>query len=112
MYGVMGLHSSGRLIGSSSRRRTGPPGMDTCSRQVERGARAVSPSGAMDFVIGLDVGTAGSRAVAVTAHGRVLAVAAAAHPAQLTGPGRIEQDPADWWRSAARCLRSVTGQAG
>jgi len=66
----------------------------------------------MDFVIGLDVGTAGSRAVAVTADGRVLAVAAAAHPAQLTGPGRIEQDPADWWRSAARCLRSVTGQAG
>lgn len=66
----------------------------------------------MDFVIGLDVGTAGSRAVALAADGQVLAVAAMTHPSQLNGPGRIEQDPADWWRSAASCLRSVTGQAG
>jgi xylulokinase len=66
----------------------------------------------MDFVIGLDVGTAGSRAAAVAADGQVLAVAAAAHPSQLTGPGRIEQDPADWWQSAASCLRSVARRAG
>jgi xylulokinase len=66
----------------------------------------------MDFVIGLDVGTAGSRAVALGADGRVLAVAAKPHPSALTGPGRIEQDPADWWESAAGCLRSVTRQAG
>ena len=66
----------------------------------------------MDFVIGLDVGTAGSRAVAVGADGRVLAVAAMSHPSMLTGPGRIEQDPADWWESAAGCLRSVAQRAG
>jgi xylulokinase len=29
-----------------------------------------------------------------------------------TGPGRIEQDPADWWESAAGCLRSVAQRAG
>jgi xylulokinase len=66
----------------------------------------------MDFVIGLDVGTAGSRAVAVAANGQLIASAACGHPSQLTGPGRIEQDPADWWQSASSCLRSVTRQAG
>ena len=58
----------------------------------------------MDFVIGLDLGTAGSRAVAVGADGadgRILAVASAAHQSLLTGDGRVEQDPADWWESAA-----------
>ena len=66
----------------------------------------------MDFVIGLDLGTAGSRAVAVGADGRILAVASAAHQSLLTGDGRVEQDPADWWESAAGCLRAVTRQAG
>jgi xylulokinase len=72
----------------------------------------VPPSGGMDFVIGLDLGTAGSRAVAVGADGRILAVASAAHRSLLTGDGRVEQDPADWWESAAGCLREVTRQAG
>ena len=66
----------------------------------------------MDFVIGLDLGTAGSRAVAVGADGRIVAVASAAHRSLLTGDGRVEQDPADWWESAAGCLREVTRQAG
>jgi hypothetical protein len=66
----------------------------------------------MDFVIGLDLGTAGSRAVAVGADGRIAAVASAAHPSLLTGDGQVEQDPADWWESAAGCLRQVTRQAG
>jgi sugar (pentulose or hexulose) kinase len=66
----------------------------------------------MDFVIGLDLGTAGSRAVAVAADGRIAAVASAAHPSLLTGDGQVEQDPAHWWESAAGCLREVTRQAG
>ena len=66
----------------------------------------------MDFVIGLDLGTAGSRAVAVGADGRILALASAAHRSLLTGDGQVEQDPADWWESAAGCLREVTRHAG
>ncbi|MGH3124725.1 MAG: FGGY family carbohydrate kinase, partial [Streptosporangiaceae bacterium] len=66
----------------------------------------------MDFVIGLDLGTAGSRAVAVAPDGRVLSVASAAHGSVLTGTGQVEQDPADWWASAAGCLRAVTSTAG
>ena len=66
----------------------------------------------MDFVIGLDLGTAGSRAVAVAPDGRVLGVASASHRSLLTGEGRVEQDPADWWASAAGCLRVITAQLG
>jgi xylulokinase len=72
----------------------------------------VPPSGGMGFVIGLDLGTAGSRAVAVGADGQIMAVASAAHPSLLTGDGQVEQDPGDWWESAAGCLREVTRQAG
>ena len=39
-------------------------------------------------------------------------MASAAHPSLLTGDGQVEQDPADWWESAAGCLREVTRQAG
>jgi xylulokinase len=66
----------------------------------------------MDFVIGLDVGTAGSRAVAVGTGGQILAEASAAHPTQFTGPGRLEQDPADWYASAGKCLRAITAHTG
>ncbi len=67
---------------------------------------------AVDTVIGLDVGTSGSRAVALGADGVVRAVAAADHPTQLTGPGRAEQEPAHWWASAATCLRAITEVTG
>jgi len=66
----------------------------------------------VDVVIGLDVGTSGSRAVALDPDGTIRAVAAADHPSQLTGPGRVEQDPADWWASAASCLRAITAVTG
>lgn len=66
----------------------------------------------MDFVIGLDLGTAGSRAVAVAPDGQVLGVASASHGSLLTGEGRVEQDPADWWASAAGCLRVLTAHLG
>jgi xylulokinase len=66
----------------------------------------------MDFVIGLDVGTAGSRAVAVGPGGQILAGASAAHQSHFTGPGRLEQDPADWYASAGECLRAITAHTG
>ncbi len=66
----------------------------------------------MDFVIGLDLGTAGSRAVAVGAGGQVLGVASAPHQSLLTGEGQAEQAPSDWWTSAAGCLGTIAGQVG
>lgn len=65
-------------------------------------------------VIGLDVGTQGARAVAVTAQGHVLA--SASEPfrdavIELPKP-LVEQRPEAWWEAAALCLRRVMSDVG
>jgi xylulokinase len=61
-----------------------------------------------DLVLGLDVGTGGSRVLAIDALGRIVASATAAHePFASPGPAWAEQDPADWWRASCAALRAV-----
>jgi xylulokinase len=58
-------------------------------------------------VIGLDVGTGSTKGVAVSAGGRVLAQARAAHPTALGPGGEAEQDPADWLAGCARVASAL-----
>ncbi|WP_418190777.1 FGGY-family carbohydrate kinase [Amycolatopsis albispora] len=61
--------------------------------------------------IGLDVATAGVRALAVAADGRVLGSASVRLPEpRRSRPGFSEQDAASWWPAAREVLRAVTGQ--
>jgi sugar (pentulose or hexulose) kinase len=65
-----------------------------------------------EFVIGIDLGTQGACAVAVTADGQVLAKAyqrLSYEPAGLP-EGWFEQDPRDWWAAVAICLRDLMQQ--
>lgn len=66
----------------------------------------------MEVVIGIDLGTQGVRCLAVTAEGKVLAQADV--KLELSTPslpeGWAEQDPLDWWRVTATCLRALTAQ--
>jgi sugar (pentulose or hexulose) kinase len=56
------------------------------------------------FVIGLDLGTSGVRAVAVDATGKILALGSATlPPTKATGPRR-EQSPEDWWNGCRTAL--------
>ena len=55
-------------------------------------------------LIGLDVGTTGVKAIAISHDGRVLASAAEEYPLSTPRPGWAEQDPEDWWRAAQACL--------
>jgi xylulokinase len=57
-----------------------------------------------DILIGLDVGTSGVKAVAVSHTGRVVATAEEGYGLSTPRPGWAEQDPADWWRAAESCL--------
>jgi xylulokinase len=57
-----------------------------------------------DCLIGLDVGTSGVKAVAVSHDGRVLTTAEEGYALQTPRPGWAEQDPEDWWRAAQACL--------
>jgi xylulokinase len=56
---------------------------------------------------GLDVGTTGVKAVAITPDGDVLARAEEQYPLSMPRPGWSEQDPADWWRATERVLAAL-----
>jgi xylulokinase len=59
-------------------------------------------------LLGLDVGTGGTRAVIVDHDGAVVASATAAHaPFTSPRPAWAEQEPADWWQAAQRAVREV-----
>jgi xylulokinase len=62
-------------------------------------------------LLGIDVGTGGTRAVAVDESGHVVAAATAEH-APFTSPqiGWAEQNPGDWWRATGEAVRRVLAQ--
>jgi xylulokinase len=65
----------------------------------------VSPGSAL---VGLDVGTTGVKALALSPDGDVLATATHAYPLSTPQPGWAEQDPEDWWRAAEAALAEVS----
>ncbi len=56
------------------------------------------------FVIGLDLGTSGVRAVAVDASGQILGMGAARLPPSKATGARREQSPEDWWNGCRAAL--------
>jgi xylulokinase len=59
-------------------------------------------------VLGIDVGTGGTRAVVIDERGRIVASATAEHAAFASPQtGWAEQDARDWWRATQRAVRAV-----
>lgn len=63
----------------------------------------------MAIVIGLDVGTSGTKAVAIDEQGALLASALVEYPLHSPKPGWAEQDPADWRAAALDALKQLAG---
>jgi xylulokinase len=55
-------------------------------------------------LVGIDVGTSGVKALAVSGSGKVLARAEEPYPLSVPQPGWAEQDPEDWVRAAESAL--------
>jgi len=66
----------------------------------------------MRVAIGVDVGTTGSRAVAVDEQGAVIAARTAEYPLLTPRPQWTEQDPAAWWRATCDVLAEVVRTSG
>jgi xylulokinase len=63
-------------------------------------------------LIGIDVGTGGSRAVLIDAAGRIVASATVEHqPFVSLQTGWAEQDPRDWWRASSSAVRSTIAKS-
>lgn len=61
----------------------------------------------MTRLVGLDVGTTGVKALALSPEGEVLARAEEEYELSTPRPGWAEQDPEDWWRAAERALAAL-----
>jgi xylulokinase len=55
-------------------------------------------------LVGLDVGTSGAKAIAISTDGAVLARAEVPYELAVPHPGWAEQDPEDWWRASEQAL--------
>jgi xylulokinase len=65
----------------------------------------------VSLLVGVDVGTTGVKAVAITPEGRVVARAEHGFAFSTPRPGWAEQDPDDWWRAADAAVSSLGGDA-
>jgi hypothetical protein len=65
----------------------------------------------MSVYLGIDVGTSGTKTLAVRSDGKILASATADYPLSNPRPGWSEQDPEDWWQATVKSVRAVLKQA-
>lgn len=65
----------------------------------------------MDYLIGLDVGTSGAKAILLNTKGKVIATASSAYDFQTPHPLWAEQDPEVWWKGTIRAFRGVLASA-
>lgn len=67
----------------------------------------------MRHLLGIDVGTGGTRALVIDEQGRIVASATSEHvPFASPHTGWAEQDPRDWWRATGEAVRAAVGKAG
>ncbi len=66
----------------------------------------------MPYLLGLDIGTSGAKAILCDDAGRVVSSATAEYPLSQPRPLWSEQDPADWWRGAREALRAAVTASG
>ncbi len=65
----------------------------------------------MSSFIGVDVGTSGTKALAISPKGAVLASATSSYPSLHPKPLWSEQNPEDWWTATVKVIRAVVKQA-
>ncbi len=66
----------------------------------------------MDYLIGIDLGTSGTKTVLFDRSGQVVAASTVEYPMYQEKNGWAEQDPMDWWNASVSTLRDVLSQSG
>ncbi|MCL7454018.1 MAG: xylulokinase [Anaerolineae bacterium] len=64
------------------------------------------------YLLGIDVGTTGAKALLIDRAGQVVTSATAEYPMFTPRPLWTEQHPADWWVAMARSIRQVLAETG
>jgi xylulokinase len=66
----------------------------------------------MSFLLGLDIGTSGCKAVLIAPDGAVRSEATSEYPMAVPRPGWAEQNPEDWWEATVASIKQVLAHAG
>lgn len=61
----------------------------------------------MAVFLGIDIGTSGTKTIAISEKGDILATATAEYPLMSPRPGWSEQDPEDWWTATVESVKKV-----
>jgi xylulokinase len=61
----------------------------------------------MSVFLGIDIGTSGTKTLAIREDGTILASATAEYPLYTPHPGWSEQQPEDWWLATVNTVRQV-----
>lgn len=65
----------------------------------------------MAVFLGIDIGTSGTKTLAIDEAGRILGEANASYPIHTPKPLWTEQDPEDWWQATVKTIREVVKKA-
>jgi xylulokinase len=65
----------------------------------------------MSHLLGIDIGTSGTKTLICDEGGKVLATAMAEHPISAPKPGWSEQNPEDWWQATGKAVKAVLKKA-
>ncbi len=66
----------------------------------------------MEYLIGVDLGTSGTKTVLFDRDGAVVASKTAEYPMYQEKNGWAEQDPLDWWHASVETIRAVVTESG
>jgi len=66
----------------------------------------------MGYLLGIDIGTSGTRSLVCDEKGAILGAATAEHTNYFPRPGWSEAHPADWWRTTVDSVRAAVAKAG
>jgi xylulokinase len=65
----------------------------------------------MSIYLGIDIGTSGTKTLAINERGKILGQAMATYPCYHPKPLWSEQDPEDWWDATVKTVRAVVKTA-
>ena len=63
------------------------------------------------YVLGIDIGTSGTKTILVDDQGYVAASKTIEYPLETPKPGWTQQNPADWWNAAVGSVKAVLEKA-
>lgn len=66
----------------------------------------------MAYLLGLDVGTTGTKALLIDESGQIVGRALSEYPLSTPRPNWAEQDPEHWWKAAVETIGEVLASAG